>query len=167
MKLNAQIAGSSHTVDVRLDATRVLAEVDDRSYQLEVRETSGGYLFIHDGQVFNCHVDGRPESGQAMNVSVGAEQFAVTVIDRKRLLRASEAGAHGAEAAQIVAPMPGKVVRLLVEAGHQIETGAGVVVVEAMKMQNEMRSPKSGTVASVNVQVGDTVNAGDVLAVIE
>ena len=63
--------------------------------------------------------------------------------------------------------MPGKIVRVLVEAGAQVEAGAGVVVVEAMKMQNEMKAPKAGTVVSIDVQEGATVNAGDVLAVIE
>jgi biotin carboxyl carrier protein len=63
--------------------------------------------------------------------------------------------------------MPGKVVRLLVAEGAEIEAGAGVVVVEAMKMQNEMKAPKSGKVVSLNASPGATVNAGDVLAIIE
>ena len=63
--------------------------------------------------------------------------------------------------------MPGKVVRVLVESGASVEIGAGIVVVEAMKMQNEMKSPKAGVVTSINAQVGATVSAGDVLAVIE
>ena len=62
---------------------------------------------------------------------------------------------------------PGKVVRVQVEAGASIEKGMGIVVVEAMKMQNEMKSPREGVVVSINVKAGDTVNAGDVLAVIE
>ena len=62
--------------------------------------------------------------------------------------------------------MPGKVVRVHVEAGAAVEKGAGVIVVEAMKMQNEMKSPRAGVVVSVNVKPGDTVNAGDVLAVV-
>ena len=63
--------------------------------------------------------------------------------------------------------MPGKVVRVQLEAGASVEKGAGVVVVEAMKMQNEMKSPRAGVVVSINVKPGDTVNAGDVLAVVE
>jgi multidrug efflux pump subunit AcrA (membrane-fusion protein) len=60
--------------------------------------------------------------------------------------------------------MPGKVVRVHVEAGATVEKGAGVIVVEAMKMQNEMKSPRTGVIVTVNVKPGDTVNAGDVLA---
>jgi biotin carboxyl carrier protein len=63
--------------------------------------------------------------------------------------------------------MPGKIVRVLVEVGARVETGTGIVVVEAMKMQNEMKSPKAGQVVSIRAEPGATVNAGDVLAVIE
>jgi biotin carboxyl carrier protein len=63
--------------------------------------------------------------------------------------------------------MPGKVVRVQVEAGARVEKGVGVVVVEAMKMQNEMKAPRAGVVVSLKVKPGDTVNAGDVLAVLE
>jgi biotin carboxyl carrier protein len=63
--------------------------------------------------------------------------------------------------------MPGKVVRVMVEAGAEVAAGDGIVVVEAMKMQNEMKSPRAGKVLTVNVEVGTTVNGGDVLAVIE
>ena len=62
--------------------------------------------------------------------------------------------------------MPGKVVRVLVEAGVSVEKDTGIVVVEAMKMQNELKSPRTGVVIAVNVVPGDTVNAGEVLATI-
>ena len=64
----------------------------------------------------------------------------------------------------IVAPMPGKVIRLLVSAGDEVEAGQGLVVVEAMKMQNEIRSPKRGKVERVVATEGQNVNAGEVLA---
>jgi len=63
--------------------------------------------------------------------------------------------------------MPGKVVRVLVREGDEIEIGAGVAVVEAMKMQNEIKSPKKGTVQKITAMEGATVNAGDVLAIVE
>jgi biotin carboxyl carrier protein len=68
---------------------------------------------------------------------------------------------------QVTAPMPGKVVRVLVAAGDAVEEGQGVVVVEAMKMQNEMKSPSSGRVAEVLAAAGDTVTSGQVLVVVE
>jgi len=94
-------------------------------------------------------------------------EYEVTLTDPKHLRGAGAAHGHEAGRAQVVAPMPGKVVRVLVERGQQVEAGQGVVVVEAMKMQNEMKSPKTGTVAELRAEPGATVNAGDVLAVIE
>jgi biotin carboxyl carrier protein len=67
----------------------------------------------------------------------------------------------------IIASMPGKVVRVLTEVGARVAAGDGIIVVEAMKMQNEMKAPKAGVVISINAEEGATVNAGDVLAVIE
>ncbi len=63
--------------------------------------------------------------------------------------------------------MPGKVVRVLVAEGNEIEAGAGVLVVEAMKMQNEVKSPKKGIIQKILVSEGATVSAGDVLAIVE
>jgi biotin carboxyl carrier protein len=63
--------------------------------------------------------------------------------------------------------MPGRVVRLLVEVGVEVAEGQGVVVIEAMKMQNELKSSKTGRVVRVGVAVGDTVGSGDVLVVVE
>jgi biotin carboxyl carrier protein len=63
--------------------------------------------------------------------------------------------------------MPGRVVRLLVSAGEAVEEGQGCVVIEAMKMQNELKSPKAGRVARIGVAIGDTVGSGDVLVVVD
>jgi biotin carboxyl carrier protein len=169
MKLHANIAKDYQTnIQIRDEGSRVFAEVDGRTYELNINESSkGGYLIVSDGQVFDCFVEGRPESGKPLNVTVGSAHFEVTVTDPKRLRGTSSAAAHAAEVTQIIAPMPGKVVRVLVATGTQVEAGAGIIVVEAMKMQNEMKSPKAGTVTAVNVQTGETVNAGDVLAIVE
>ena len=98
---------------------------------------------------------------------VGTSSYSVTLTDPKRLGSLESVRAPGDDAARIIAPMPGKVVRILVEVGAKVEAGDGIIVVEAMKMQNEMKSPKAGTVIALNIQTGDTVNGGDVLAVIE
>jgi len=67
---------------------------------------------------------------------------------------------------QVTAPMPGKVVRILVQAGDKVEAGQGLLVVEAMKMQNEIRSPKGGTIERLHVKEGQPVNAGEVLCIV-
>ncbi len=168
MKLHATIADYQTDILIQDDGSRVHAELDGRRYEVDVRESGvSGYALIADGRVFDCRVDGRPDSGKPIGVIVGATPYSVTLIDPKRLRGASSAVAHADEAARIVAPMPGKVVRVLVNVGDRVEAGAGIVVVEAMKMQNEMKSPKTGTIVALNVDVGATVNAGDVIAVVE
>lgn len=167
MKLVATVAGSESAVDIRREAGRVAAAVDGREYELEVWAGGAGYLLLFEGRVFDCRIDGQPRSGQAIDVFVGTNPYSITLTDPKRLRGATADGGHGDSAARITAPMPGKVVRLLVNLGEQVEAGAGIVVVEAMKMQNEMKSPKAGTVTALEVEVGATVNGGDVLAVIE
>jgi biotin carboxyl carrier protein len=88
-------------------------------------------------------------------------------MDPKRLRSGQNSDRHHHGVAEILAPMPGKVVRVQLKAGANVEKGVGIVVVEAMKMQNEMKSPRAGVVVAINVKPGDTVNAGDVLAVVE
>lgn len=168
MKLSATIADYQTDIQVWDEGRRVFAEIDGRRYELDVYESgANGYLFISQGRVFDCRVEGRPESGKKIDVIVGTTGYAVTITDPRRLRSATPASVHGGDAAQIVASMPGKVVRVLVEVGAKVEAGDGIIVVEAMKMQNEMKSPKAGTVVALNIQTGATVNGGDVLAVIE
>jgi biotin carboxyl carrier protein len=168
MRLHATIADYQTDILIQDDGSRVHAEVDGRTYTLDVRESGvSGYVLIAGAAVFDCRVDGRPDAGKSIRVIVGTTEYSVTLNDPKRLGGASGAVVPADAAARIVAPMPGKVVRVLVSVGDQVENGAGIVVVEAMKMQNEMKSPKTGTIVSLNVDVGATVNAGDVLAVVE
>ena len=101
-----------------------------------------------------------------LKIWVGRESVNVEVRDPRSLRGRSRTGdEHGAK--KLVAPMPGKVVRILVEEGAQVEAGAGILVVEAMKMQNEVKSPKKGTVQKIMVTQGAPVNAGDILAIVE
>ncbi|MET0650163.1 MAG: acetyl-CoA carboxylase biotin carboxyl carrier protein subunit [Pyrinomonadaceae bacterium] len=170
MKLNAEIDGEKVALEVQREGGRVVGEVGGRRYDLEAREMGAGeYLLIHEGRVYECRVGAEPgASGRgALRVSVGAREYGITLTDPKHLRGAGGVGGEQGGLAQVKAPMPGKVVRVLVEAGQAVEAGQGVVVVEAMKMQNELKSPKSGIVAELRAEPGATVNAGDVLVVIE
>src|SRR5579862_8569115 len=101
-----------------------------------------------------------------LHLWVGSRRFAVEVRDPRSLRGRARAGDdHGPK--KITAPMPGKVVRVLVSEGEEVEPGHGIAVVEAMKMQNEIKSPKKGRVAKILVSGGAAVNAGDVLAIVE
>jgi biotin carboxyl carrier protein len=151
VKLKAIIGETEEEVGLELTGGRVKARIGARAYELEARAIDDGvYLFFLGNRVVEVRVDD-----------------SVKIVDPKRLRSGQNAGGHHHGVAQIVAPMPGKVVRVHVQAGAAVEKGAGVIVVEAMKMQNEMKSPRAGVILSVNVKPGDTVNAGDVLAVLE
>jgi biotin carboxyl carrier protein len=168
MKLHATISEFEANVEIRREADGILATVDGVEYKLAVQNSDrGSSLLIFNGRVFDCRVEGRAESGKPVDVFIGTDRFSVTLTDPKRLRSSAGETAQADEAARIIAPMPGKVVRVLVSPGDHVEAGAGIVVVEAMKMQNEMKSPKAGRVSALSVQVGATVNGGDVLAVIE
>ena len=166
MKLNAEVEGERVALELKREGGRVWADVGGRRYELEARAVGAGeYVLLHEGRVYECRVGARAEG--AAEVTVGARAYEVRLTDPKHLRGAGSVGAHDAGRAQIKAPMPGKVVRVLVEVGQVVEAGQGVVVVEAMKMQNELKSPKAGAVAELRAETGATVNAGDVLAVIE
>lgn len=168
IKLKADIHGKQHDVRLLRSAGAVSAEIDGRTYEVEVRNPRGAeYVIRHGTRVYVCRISTSGKQPGSFEVNIRGTDYAIKIIDPKRSRGVQSAGEHDHGAAQIIAPMPGKVVRLLVEVGSQVDAGAGVVVVEAMKMQNEMKSPKSGLVVSLNAPLGATVNAGDVLAVIE
>jgi hypothetical protein len=170
MKLNAEIEGEKVALEVRREGGRVSAEVGGRRYELEAREVGAGeYLLIREGRVYECRVGAEPGGGGRgdLRVSVGAREYGVRLTDPKHLRGGGVGAGEQGGRAQVKAPMPGKVVRVLVEAGQAVEAGQGLVVVEAMKMQNELKSPKSGTIAELRAEPNSTVNAGDVLVVVE
>lgn len=105
-------------------------------------------------------------AADGLSVEVGGRRFQVEVRDPRNARRRTDAGLAGGRQS-ILAPMPGKVVRLLVQPGDAVEAGQGLVVVEAMKMQNEIKSPRAGVAREILVSEGANVNAGDTLAIIE
>lgn len=96
---------------------------------------------------------------------VDGREYQAHVTDPRSWRRARGAGVELEGRQQLVAPMPGKIVRVLASVGQQVSAGEGLLVIEAMKMQNEIRAPKSGTVEKL-AREGQTVNAGEVLAVV-
>jgi biotin carboxyl carrier protein len=133
------------------------AEPESRADVVEVEP--GVYSLILDGCSYEAAVSGS-------QIDVGGVLLQTDVEDpRKWNPAASSRKAEGREA--IKAPMPGKVVRVLVAAGDEVVAGQGLMVLEAMKMQNEMKAPRAGRVASVAVKEHEAVNAGSVLLTIE
>jgi biotin carboxyl carrier protein len=104
----------------------------------------------------------RSAEGQ-LKIQTGLREFTAEVTDQRswRGRRLGHVEAEGRQ--QITAPMAGKVIRVLVKFGEKVEVGQGLIVVEAMKMQNEIRSTKSGTVERLLAEEGQAVNAGETL----
>jgi biotin carboxyl carrier protein len=118
-----------------------------------------------NGQSYEIRVIPAPYG--KLKLQTGTHEFTAEVIDPRSWSGRRHAHVEAEGRQQIVAPMPGKVVRLLVKAGDRVEARQGLFVVEAMKMQNEIRSPKSGIVERVLAKEGQAVNAGEVLAWVE
>ena len=168
MKLKAELAGMEHTLELQRRGPGVVAAVDGRRYELSAREIEPGMYLLQLGErVYECRVRTVDFGRGVSEVSVGQQEFHVRLIDPKRLSHTQATGALATGRVAVIAPMPGRVVRVLVEVGARVEAGVGVIIVEAMKMQNEMKAPKAGTVVALNAEAGTTVNAGDVLAVVE
>ncbi|HET9269281.1 MAG TPA: biotin/lipoyl-containing protein [Vicinamibacterales bacterium] len=176
MRFDVDAAGQARQVDVAADGNAWQVRIDGRVWRasmvragerwsLLVSETLGGphapsrsYDVMFEpgaGGAWQVHVDGRV-------VPAGLRTSAQRL--RGHLGRHSAAGAADG---RVLAPMPGRVVKVLVAAGDQVEARQGVVVVEAMKMENELRAPRAGTVREVRVAEGASVEAQTVLVVIE
>jgi biotin carboxyl carrier protein len=138
-------------------------EIDPQNLE-SVREVEPGvYSVLVEGRSFEVRAVQTPDG---LHVHAGGRQFTVEVRDPRDASRHSRA-AVGSGRQNISTPMPGKVVQLLVSEGDAVDAGQGLVVVEAMKMQNEMKASRAGRVVEVRVRDGETVGAGDTLVVLE
>ena len=170
MRYEVQLASSSsgegvRVIEVERDTAGWRVTLDGRPVAVDAAEIASNiFSILLDGQSFEISVTPAPDG--KLKLHAGTQEFTAEVIDPRAWSgrRHSHVEAEGRQ--QIVAPMPGKVVRLLVKAGDHVEAGQGLLVVEAMKMQNEIRSPKSGTVERVLARENQPVNAGEVLCVV-
>ena len=167
MKLNAELNNEKHSIEIKRDGEKVFAEIDGRRYELEVSEPEPNvFLLKNDGKIFEVSVSAPKTPGEPFHTRLGTNEFDIRIIDPKRLRSSSADHEHGDGLAEIKTAMPGKVVRILTSVGSEVQKGDGVIVVEAMKMQNEMKSPKDGAVKEIRVEEGSTVNAGEILVII-
>jgi biotin carboxyl carrier protein len=114
-----------------------------------------------------AHEIKRECTATAVHLWVGSARYLAELRDPRSLRSRGGADADELGPKKLLAPMPGKVVRVLIGERHAVEAGQSVLVVEAMKMQNEIKSPKKGTVQKIVAEEGSNVNAGDVLAIVE
>ena len=162
MRYEVTIAGKKQQVDLEPTASGWKCRIDGPEVEIEVAEVHAGQLSIlHDGKSYDVR------RGAEEEVFVGSNRYQIGVTDArswrgKRHLAGGETGPQ-----KLTASMPGKIVRVLATENGKVSAGQGVIVIEAMKMQNEIRAPREGIVKKILVREGSNVNAGETLAIIE
>jgi biotin carboxyl carrier protein len=164
MKYVATIGTDSREVIVAGADGRYRVTVGETEWEVDARAAAAGiYSILIDGV---SHVADVVDRDGSCVVEVGGELYEVTVEEQTRHIIRTRGGAGaGAGSGTLTAPLPGKISRVAVQAGQAVSAGDILLVIEAMKMENEFRAVTAGTVAEVRVTAGQAVNAGDVLIV--
>jgi acetyl/propionyl-CoA carboxylase alpha subunit len=161
MKSEIRIHGETRAID--FDRSKMDLTIDGRNIAFDAAAISPSlYSILLNGRSFEVSVE---KSGEGWLVRTAGHEFHIEYRDPRSWRRSRGGNVELEGRQQLTAPMPGKIVRVLVTQGQAVEAGQGLLVIEAMKMQNEIRSPKSGTVERL-LRVGQTVNAGEILAVV-
>jgi biotin carboxyl carrier protein len=164
MKYVATVGERSEVVDVAGTSGRYRITIGDRTWDVDARLTAQGiYSLLIDGVSYVADVVDRDG---ACLVDVSGERYDITVEEQTRhIIRTRGGAAGGARSRTLIAPLPGKISRVAVQPGDAVQAGDTLLVIEAMKMENEFKAGAAGTVAEVRVAAGQAVNAGDVLIV--
>jgi biotin carboxyl carrier protein len=166
MKFEVRIGGNTRIVELERNADHWRIALDGQPLDAGAVEIAPHtFSVLLRGQSHEIRVT--PSSDGTLTLQTGLQEFTAEVVDPRAWSGRRHSALEAEGRQQVVAPMPGKVVRLLVKAGDTVEAGQGLLVVEAMKMQNEIRSPKSGVVERLLAQEGQAVNAGEILAWVE
>jgi biotin carboxyl carrier protein len=165
LTLEVEVDGVLRRVAMEREDGSYQVEIDGRSIQVDICEPVPGVLsLLMDGRSYRCV---RTVFADEETIAVSGLQHRVAVIDPRSLRGQRRRPGAGNGTLQIKASMPGRVARVLVTPGETVVAHQGVVVIEAMKMQNELKAPRDGHIAEVRVAAGDKVTSGQVLAVLE
>jgi biotin carboxyl carrier protein len=159
------VGETTHQLEVvPLDDGRFEVSVDGRTRVVDSREAGPGtFSLLIDHAITDVSVVAR---GEEFAVALGGRTHRLRLLD-ERALRQRRGKAVSEGGREVRAVMPGKVVAVLVEPGAQVEVGQGLLVIEAMKMENEIAAPRAGTVQEIRVSPGQAVEAGEILAIVE
>jgi len=165
MIFDVQIDGVPARLEVHRDGDLHRFRLDDQDeHQAQLAEVEPGvFSVLLDGRSYEARAEYGDECAW---ITVRGRRFRIAITDPRRWTQSS-AALHGHDRETIVASMPGKIVRILVQPGETVAAGQGVIVIEAMKMQNEMKAHRAGRLTAVPVHEGETVAAGAILATIE
>jgi biotin carboxyl carrier protein len=159
---DAAVLGRALRVEVRERDGRYDVLIDGKPHVVDYRETGRDFVsLLLDGRSYEAGLERRPSG---CIVHFPADTLDVELTEAAR--GAASVARKPAGPARVVAPMPGKIVRVLVASGEEVPAGHGLMVIEAMKMENELRAPRHGTVQQVAVREGQTVETGALLAVV-
>ena len=170
MKFSVTINGQEHALELTLQ-NGLSCSLDGIPFPAEIAEVQPGvYSLLIAGKSFEARVaaglDDPSGNSGLYSVQMDGTSYAISVRDPRRRPRGKTGLAL--EGGQTVrAPMPGKVIRILVSESQPVEAGQGLVVVEAMKMQNEIKCPKAGIVQKILVGEGQAVNSGETLLIVD
>jgi len=165
MIYDVSIENTNYRLELNRTTTGWTCSLNGRPVQLDVALIRPGVLsLLIENQAYEVK---REKVGSEIHLWVGNQRYAAELRDPRSPRNLKDGAGRQQGSSRLTAPMPGKVVRLLVNEKDQVEAGQGVVVVEAMKMQNEIKSPKKGIVQKLTAAEGTSVNAGDVLAIVE
>jgi biotin carboxyl carrier protein len=165
MKFEAQLDGQTVPIEVTQQGTAFRVELEGKSWEVDGRRVAEGiWSLIVEG--VSTAVDVSEEAGVFV-VQADGETYQIRVEEETRYIIRTRGGAAATSGQVLRAPMPGRVVLVEVEVGQAVRPGDGLVVLEAMKMENEFKATAAGTVKEVRVQAGQAVNPGDVMVVIE
>jgi len=166
-----EIGGRVRRVRVERQDAHYQVAVDDRVFLVDSRSVNRETLSLlvqdGDGSVRSVDASVQPRPGSCtLDVSVSGQTLPATLLTRFGA-RPAEGGGSGSGPQQVLAPMPGKVVRVMVAPGDSVEPRQGLVVIEAMKMENELRAARAGRVKTVRAAEGQSVEAGALLVIVE
>ena len=166
MRFVATVDGAAQPVEVTGGAGRYRLTIGGEVWDVDARLTAQGITSLLIGGVsYVADVAGR---GGACVVEVEGETYVIDVEEETRYIIRTRGGAGGGHGGQVLrSPMPGRITQVVVQPGDRVNPGDTLLVIEAMKMQNEFKAGAAGVVAEVRVQVGQAVNAGEVLMILE
>jgi biotin carboxyl carrier protein len=165
MKYVATLGGQPAVVEITGDDGIYRLRIGDEVVDVDARLTAAGIYSLLIGGV--SHVADVVERDGTWAVQVGGERYEVLVEEQTRWIIRTRGGAAGSGQGQTVtAPLPGKITHVAVQPGDRVQAGDTLVVIEAMKMENELKAVAAGTIAEVRVTAGQAVNPGDVMVVV-
>lgn len=165
MKFEAELDGRVVPIEVAGEAGRYRVSLEGEALDVDARRVGEGLWSLVIGSA-SIVAEVTEEDGVSV-VHVDGETYRIRVEEETRYLIRTRGAAAAAAGQVLKAPMPGRVVLIEVTVGQRVQRGDGLVILEAMKMENEFRASGEGTVKEIRVQAGQAVNPGDVLMIIE